>query len=70
MEPEGSLPLLKVPVTCPYLSQINPVNAPPSNPLLKYPSLFIFSLLHRACCQVTQLLYHQLHLYKFVKFTY
>jgi len=28
----------------------------------------IFSLLYRACCQVTQLLYQPLHLYKFYKF--
>ena len=27
MEPEGSLPLLQVPASCPILSQINPVHA-------------------------------------------
>jgi len=29
-----------------------------------------FSLLHRAYCQVTQLLYQPLHIYKFIKFTH
>jgi len=29
----------------------------------------VFSLLYRACCQVTQLFYQPLHLYKFIKFT-
>jgi len=31
MEPEGSLPRLHEPATCPYLSQINPVHAPQSH---------------------------------------
>jgi len=31
--------------------------------------LTIFSLLYRACCQVTQLFYQPLHLYEFIKFT-
>jgi len=29
--------------------------------------LFLFSLLHLACCQVTQLLYQPLHIYKIYK---
>jgi len=29
---------------------------------------FLFLLLHRACCRVTQLLHRQLHIYKIYKF--
>ena len=32
--------------------------------------LYAFSLLYCACCQVTQLLYQPLHIYKFIKVTH
>jgi len=30
-------------------------------------TLYIFSLLHRACCRVTQLLHQPMHIYKIYK---
>ena len=32
--------------------------------------IFIFPLLHRACCRVTQLLHQPLHIYKIYKCTH